>query len=256
MSIPKIIHYCWLSGSEYPELVQQCIASWHSVLPDYEFVLWDMDRIKEINSIWVSSAIESKKWAFAADYIRLYALQKYGGIYLDCDVLVKKTFNDLLDRVYFICRERRNDVLEAAVIGSQPNVEWITLCLNFYQDKLFDVSQMNRNHFLIPFVIRNSLVRHGYLLKESEDKPLLGKKVFSYFPYYYFSPKDNLSGNVHQTDKTYCIHMFDGAWTSSYQKKYTEILERYSRNHSYTFGKIVATLFSAKERFFPKYSKD
>lgn len=36
-------------------------------------------------------------YAFVSDYVRVYALYNYGGIYLDTDVEVRKSFNDLLD---------------------------------------------------------------------------------------------------------------------------------------------------------------
>lgn len=36
--IPKIIHYCWLSGDAYPEDVKACMESWKKHLPDYEMV--------------------------------------------------------------------------------------------------------------------------------------------------------------------------------------------------------------------------
>lgn len=68
--IPKIIHYCWLSGDPYPEKIQQCIASWKAILPDYKIKLWDMNSF-DTNSIdFVKEAVLLKKWAFAADYIR------------------------------------------------------------------------------------------------------------------------------------------------------------------------------------------
>ncbi len=88
--IPKIIHYCWLSSEPYPEKIQNCIDSWKKILPDYEIKLWNMNNF-DINSIdFVKEACSVKKWAFASDYIRLYALYNYGGIYLDSDVLIKK----------------------------------------------------------------------------------------------------------------------------------------------------------------------
>ena len=86
--IPKIIHYCWLSGDPYPELISKCIQSWKVYLPDYQFVLWDREKADAIDSKWLKEAIESKKYAFAADFIRIYALLKNGGIYLDADVEV------------------------------------------------------------------------------------------------------------------------------------------------------------------------
>ena len=100
--IPKIIHLCWLSGDEYPPMIKKCIESWKRYLPDYEIMLWDTKRFDVNSVLWTKQAFECKKYAFAADYIRLYALYHYGGIYLDSDVLVYKSFDDLLDLPYFI----------------------------------------------------------------------------------------------------------------------------------------------------------
>ena len=81
--IPKIIHLCWLSGDEYPPMIKKCIESWKRYLPDYEIMLWDTKRFDVNSVLWTKQAFECKKYAFAADYIRLYALYHYGGIYLD-----------------------------------------------------------------------------------------------------------------------------------------------------------------------------
>ena len=86
--IPKQIHLCWLSGDPYPAKIEKCLASWKKHLPDYEVVLWDTERFDLESVPWVKQAFEAKKYAFAADYIRFYALYNYGGIYLDSDVEV------------------------------------------------------------------------------------------------------------------------------------------------------------------------
>ena len=80
--ITKIIHYCWLSGDEMSQRTLDCIASWHEVMPDYEFMLWDMNRFDIGSTKWTEQACSVKKWAYAADYIRLYALYHHGGIYI------------------------------------------------------------------------------------------------------------------------------------------------------------------------------
>ena len=54
--IPKIIHYCWLSGAPYPNKIKKCIESWHRVLPDYEFVLWDTICFPIERLCWVNEA--------------------------------------------------------------------------------------------------------------------------------------------------------------------------------------------------------
>ena len=127
--IPKLIHYCWLSGEHYPLLIENCIASWKKQLPDYEFILWDKNKIDISSNIWLQQAYENKKYAFAADYIRFYALYHYGGIYLDADVEVLRSFNPLLDRDGFIGEDASGD-MEAAVIGVEKHSPWIKQCLD------------------------------------------------------------------------------------------------------------------------------
>ena len=83
--IPKKIHYCWLSNDVMPEKLQRCIESWKINLPDYEIIKWDLTKFPLEKNIWVRQAYERKKYAFAADYIRIYALVTEGGIYLDSD---------------------------------------------------------------------------------------------------------------------------------------------------------------------------
>lgn len=99
--IPKKIHYCWLSDDPMPEKLLKCVESWKKYLPDYELVKWDLKKFPLSKNPWVREAFENKKYAFAADYIRLYALATEGGIYLDSDVEVLKSFDDLLKYPYF-----------------------------------------------------------------------------------------------------------------------------------------------------------
>ena len=93
--IPKIIHYCWLSNDPFPAEIAGWIATWQQHLPDYELMLWNLERFPLGKSVWVKEAFEARKYAFAADYIRLHALYEYGGIYLDSDVEVRKPFKHL-----------------------------------------------------------------------------------------------------------------------------------------------------------------
>lgn len=91
--IPKVIHFCWLSNEPYPDLIKKCIESWKEKLPDYAIKKWDTTNFDVTSVPFVKEAYECKKWAFAADYIRLHALYTEGGIYLDSDVRVLKSFD-------------------------------------------------------------------------------------------------------------------------------------------------------------------
>lgn len=41
---------------------------------------------------FVKEAYATKKWAFVAEYAHLFILKEYGGVYMDTDVEVVKTF--------------------------------------------------------------------------------------------------------------------------------------------------------------------
>ena len=138
MSIPRIIHYCWLSGDPVPAKMKQYIAGWKRILPDYEFVKWDLKRFKKDSSAWVSEAVDLKKYAFASDYIRLYAIYHYGGIYLDMDVEVLKPFDELLDQAYMFAYESPDKkLIEAGCFGAKKNDPFLKACLAYYKDRHF-----------------------------------------------------------------------------------------------------------------------
>lgn len=235
MAIPKIIHCCWLSGAPYPELVRKCMDSWRNFLPDYEIVVWDSEKIKEISSTWMDSAIQEKKWAFAADYVRLFALYNYGGIYLDMDVEVLKSFDDLLEQPYIVGRESARDVVEAAVLGAEQKAAWVKDCLDFYEEKMFDISKINRPEVAIPFIIKKTL-------KQAHQN----MKIYAAE---YFSPLNNLTGKLKISGNSYCVHHFNGAWFTEYQKKYFEIRKTYSKKYGAFIGFVVASMFALKHKF-------
>ena len=131
--IPKIIHYCWLSNDPYPEEIQRCINSWKKYLPEYEFIKWNFDRFSKEKSKWVSQAFDNKKYAFAADFIRLYAVYNYGGIYLDTDVEVVKPFDEFLNCQTMISWQDGNNGLEVAAFGAAKGEQWLQDCLSYYK---------------------------------------------------------------------------------------------------------------------------
>ena len=103
--IPKLIHYSWFSGEPFPKHIEELMKTWKKVLPDYEFMLWDAKKLAEVNNTFANEAVSVGKWAFAADFIRLYAVYTYGGIWLDTDVEKYKSFNPYLKHKMFIGRE-------------------------------------------------------------------------------------------------------------------------------------------------------
>lgn len=209
--IPKKVHYCWLSGDPFPALVENCIASWHKNLPDYEFILWDYAKIETIINPWLKECIGHKKYAFAADYIRLYALYTEGGIYLDSDVEVLKSFDDLLDQPSFIGTEISGD-LEAAVIGSVSGTVWLKRCLDYYTNHHFIKKDGTLNTKPLPSIMGEILSREYNLDFNSSYIKKNDKISLVVYPSCFFSPKSLHSSKISITNQTYSIHHFDGSW--------------------------------------------
>ena len=221
--IPKIIHYCWLSNNPVPAQLQAYMETWHKLMPDYEFIKWDFTRFEKSSSVWVSEAFDNKKYAFAADYIRMYALYTMGGIYMDMDVEVLKPFDDFLGHSYFLCNERNGDVPEVATFGAKKGSDWIRLILDYYKDRHFVLPDGTFDTATLPRVVKKVLLSHGYSLMSVESPKELPvdsdeNKVIYMLPYDYFSPKSFETGKVDVTENTYSIHRFASSWIPWYQK--------------------------------------
>ena len=221
--IPKIIHYCWLSNDEYPEKIQYCINSWKKVLPDYEIMLWDLKRFDIESSEWCKQAFEVKKYAFAADYIRCFALYNYGGIYLDSDVEVLKSFDNLLSLPYFIGFDHSNQ-FEPAIMGYEPYNQVLKEMLVYYKDKSFINKDGTYNVRPLPYVMEEVVKNHHKIISiENISDFIKDSKVFCIFPYEYFSPKRQDNLKIEKNKKTYSIHHFNASWYSPKQRLFKSV---------------------------------
>ena len=222
--IPKIIHLCWLSGDKFPASIETCLDSWKIILPDYEIWLWDTQRFDINSTLWTRQAYEAKMYAFAADYIRLYALYNYGGIYLDSDVVVYKSFNDLLKLPYFL-GEDITHCFEAAVIGAEPHQKWIKDIMDRYNGLSFIDSDGNYNTRTLPVVFRDQLTPKYQFKKVATPISNIDyiDTVINVFPYEYFNSRDYIG--VIKTSNSYCAHCYVGSWIKT-EKRFTPIMKR------------------------------
>lgn len=224
--IPKIIHYTWFSGDEYPEKIKTCIASWKKFLPDYEMRLWDMNAIKDIDSIFLKEALSVKKWAYAADFVRLYALYNEGGIYLDTDVMVYKSFNDLLDNHVFIGKEdsmhfagdgnRGVQYLSSHCMGAEKGAEFIKDCFEYYKERHFILSQneqlpncLRLNFVLLPYIQAVIAKEYGYKWSPKIQTIQQCQKGLIVYPSDWFC-------GFSYFKESYCQHFSVGAWRDNY----------------------------------------
>ena len=228
--IPKVIHYCWFSNDEKPLKVRRCMASWKKALSDYEIRCWDGKSFDFSSVPIVKQAIEQKKWAFAADYIRLYALYTEGGVYLDADVEVFKSLDRFLGDLFFIgtdCADRLEDYiyLEAGIFGSIAGHGYLQKCMEYYEqlDVTLDnnilqkVIQFDRvenrriydenGHLqlvIAPIVMSEYMKPYGYVRENRLQKLTDGIVVY---------PTPIFINHEHDVSrKVYAVHWNTGSW--------------------------------------------
>lgn len=226
--IPKVIHYVWLSGEPFDKLTQRCVESWTLVLKGYTIEKWDYERCKEIiaaNS-FAREAYARKKWAFVTDYLRVYILYHYGGIYMDSDVEVLKSFDDLLNSNSAFIGFEREDVLAASLIATEAQRQWIKDQLSYYDNIHFVNDDESYNDTVNPIIFANISKKYGFAPNGLEQ--ILKDDVHIY-PVEYFSPYNQQDGKLTKTNNTYSIHWFAGGWLTKRNRinvKINQILTR------------------------------
>lgn len=232
--IPKVIHYCWLSGEKFPALIQKCIDSWKEKLPDYEIKCWNTENFDVNICQYTKEAFQEKKYAFVSDYVRLYALYNEGGIYLDSDIEVFKKFDDLLDNPSFTCFEN-NHTVAAWIFGSVKGNPLFKQFLDYYIGKSFILPNGKYDLTPNPLPITCICQKEGLILNGKQQK----LKDIMIYPKEYFCPYDKATEQLNITENTYAIHYFNGAWIPESKKKI--VVKR--KNIVRKYGKIIGYLY-------------
>ena len=222
--IPKIIHYSWFSGDPYPAELKACMDTWKKVLPDYEFILWDAKKLAECNNVFANEAVSVRKWAFAADFVRLYAVYHYGGIWLDTDIEMFKSFDSFLSDGMFIGREyyvhhhpktgKDYTMLTSHCFGAEKEHPFIGECLEFYENRHFIRShneqleqRLRYDMTIIPDLQMSLAQNYGFDNSNSNNNMQLLKNGVHVYPYQYFDQP----GYTSMKDVV-CIHRVAQSW--------------------------------------------
>lgn len=215
MSIPKIIHYCWFGGNPLPEEAKQYIQSWEKYCPDYQIIEWNEKNFDLDVVPYVKEAHKEKKWAFISDYVRLYALNLMGGVYMDTDVEVLKSLDSFLNDEGFSGFEREDAIL-TGIMAAEKNNPFINELLHEYDNLHFRRADGTLDLTTNVTRITNCALKHGLKLNNCEQDFW----HFTVYPKDYFCPKDYMTGQILLTENTYTIHHFSGTWQSTRQKKW------------------------------------
>lgn len=207
--IPKKIHYCWVGGAPLPESAKKCIKSWKKYCPDYEIIEWNEQNYDFTSVPYMKEAYEAKKWGFVPDYARLDIVYTHGGIYLDTDVEIVRSFDPLLELPAFAGFQDEEQINFGQGFGAEAGNPVIKALMDSYLDKRFLGSDGTPDLTPSPRLNTDTLTEAFGLRPEACYQELPGMTIY---PPEYFCPKSFADGVLRKTKNTYSIHHFDASW--------------------------------------------
>ncbi len=175
----------------------------------------------------MKEAYDAKKWAFVTDYARLDILYRYGGIYLDTDVEIIRSFDPLLVHKAFAGFEDTGLIALGLGIGAEPGNPVVKSVLDSYSDHHF--TDQDGNMDLTPNPTFNTPVfeKIGVRIDGSYQE----LTDITVFPVDYFCPKESETGILKKTKNTYSIHHYATSWHTEEQNRLRE--EYWAKKQSY-----------------------
>ena len=214
--IPKIIHYCWFGRGQMPDLAVRCGESWKKYLPEYELMLWNEDTFDLDMYPYAREAYDNRKFAFVTDVVRLWALEKFGGVYMDTDVEILKPLDDLLNLPAFTGYEASlSNAPVTGLMASAAHGVWVTEQLEYYKGKHFVKEDGTLDLKTNTIIISEIMQKNGFVI---DGKHGVYKDDMHIFPVDYFCPLTS-TRVLKCTKNTYCIHHFAGSWKELTKKQ-------------------------------------
>ena len=214
--IPKTIHYCWFGNNKKTELFYRCFRSWKKYCADYSFIEWNENNF-DINCCdYVREAYEAEKWAFVTDYARLWITFHHGGIYLDTDVEVIKSFDELLNECAFFGLEDSKMIATGLGFGSEVGNPIVKRMLDDYEAIHFVNPDGTYN--LLPCPVRNTISIKEFLPEKKDYESITRLKDATIYPREYFCPLSADCTEMRRTKNTYSIHWYSASWLSADDK--------------------------------------
>lgn len=239
--IPKIIHYIWLGSLPKPDLVLKCIESWKKYCPDYEIKEWNDATTAHIENEYFRQAVEAKKWAFASDFLRLYAIRNEGGFYCDSDLEITRPIDEMCQYSFVTGYENFEGYYKpvTAFMGAEKGNEIIQELIKEYETQPFIVDgkpDLTTNTIRITRCFQQ---KYGIMPPfDGHDTTYLTDSSIIFPSYYFCTPEE---GKIN-----YTIHHFNGSWLIPKNYKRINILSIWH----YRFA-IFKHLFEQKEDEFP-----
>jgi mannosyltransferase OCH1-like enzyme len=207
--IPKIIHYCWFGKKDIPEKHAEYIRKWSEIFSGYQIIKWNEENAP-MHLPYMQTALQNQKWANLSNYARLHAVAEFGGIYLDTDIEVLKTFDPLLNNNCFVGFEDVHvdwdGCINNAVLGAIPNHPFV---VEMKERLTAEFDGLEKAHLSSPNFTTRLLKEKG--LKEYKEQCIEDVHIYPIEYFYPYSWHQEFTPECVK-EVTFCIHRFEKSW--------------------------------------------
>ena len=96
--IPQILHMVWVGDSDPPDTFQPHVDKWKQLMPHWNVRVWRNEDITEehfpVNIL--EKINNSTKGAQKCDIMKYHIVEKYGGVYMDADVIPHRCLDPII----------------------------------------------------------------------------------------------------------------------------------------------------------------
>jgi mannosyltransferase OCH1-like enzyme len=166
--IPKIIHQTWKTNV-VPEEWEHAVESCKTMNSEYKYILWTHktmeDFVKKEYPGFLNVYKSYKHNIQRCDAFRYLVLYKYGGIYLDMDIVCKKKLNSLLKYDFVLTKSSNINSFTNMFFMVIPKHPFMKFCIDNLPNYIDSYSYFG-NHLHImnstgPLYLTNMLNKYG-----------------------------------------------------------------------------------------------
>lgn len=208
--IPKIVHYVWVGPKPLPIDASKLISHWKLLMPEWRFTLWSEENI-DFRPLFIRQAHGVRAYNRVSNYARLAALRDHGGFYMDHDVKLLKSLDELCHLpgvLGFQSEIPQTDLVNSALIGAEPGHPFIRKAIAALDamDGSFDW-----NSGTGPGLI-SRLLRESDNIQPSKE-PFMAAGMMLYPPrfFYPYAWNENFTPECLKPD-TVAIHLWAHTW--------------------------------------------
>ena len=197
--VPRIIHCFWAKGPK-TKLAEKCLASWRRFAPEWEIREWSLESLPKESDLpaFCVEAIRARQWTMVSDWVRMWVLERFGGLYLDLDVELVRPIGALRDGEWVSGEWTANGGAWMNPGGGsalEKDSPIAVAMLERYAHLAFDLKRE-----MMPW-INEGLRDSGLRMLPPEVMSPIG-----------------VDGRMHRTEKTVGIHWYAMSWASPKQK--------------------------------------